>query len=81
VTEPAALVPLVDLLPSMPPRWIFRQCRTGKIRGAVKVGRAWLISVEAFKAWAASQGATGGAATSAVDELRAAGFIPTGRGS
>jgi hypothetical protein len=72
-TELPTLVPVVELLPSQQPRWIFRQCRTGRIKGAVKVGRQWLISVEAFKAWASSQG-TCTDAPSALDELRAAGF-------
>lgn len=43
------LVSVVTLLPSATPRKVARLCRTGKIPGAVKVGRIWMITESAWR--------------------------------
>lgn len=73
MNEDTRLLPITELLPSQRPRWIFTRCRAGDIKGAVKVGRQWLISARAFKEWASSQGVASSTPT-ALEELRAAGF-------
>ncbi len=68
------LVDVTELVTVASRRWVFRMCRTGKVAGAVKIGRRWLVDREAFRSWASTGGKTASTPDAIDDELRAAGF-------
>jgi hypothetical protein len=65
MTEPTAIRPVIDHFPGRTPRWVNDQCRAGRIRGAIKIGRTWMITTAAVDRLF-------GGGTAANDDVRAA---------
>ena len=41
--EPTVLLPVATFFPGRSPRWIADACRAGRIPGAIKIGRIWMM--------------------------------------
>jgi hypothetical protein len=74
--SPAPLVPVISFFPGRSPRWVAESCRAGRIPGAVRVGKQWLIresEIAAFVAGRAPRGAP--TVADAEADLRARGVL------
>ena len=69
-----AFLPVISFFPGRSLRWVADTCRAGRIPGAMRIGRAWVIraaDVDAFVAGKAARGAR--TVADAETELRARG--------
>ncbi len=57
--SPAPLVPVISFFVGRSPRWVAESCRAGRIPGAVRVGKQWLIRESEIAAFIAGMGPRG----------------------
>jgi hypothetical protein len=65
------LRPLHVFFPDRSLRWIADACRAGRLPGAVKVGRVWMIRASDFERWVTGARVAGGAAPPSIAEATA----------
>jgi len=68
------LRPVAALFPTRSRRWVADTCRAGRVPGAIKVGREWLISESAAAAFVGGAAPGAAKAYDVHERARALGF-------